>query len=843
MTRRTRRKKRRTRKRSRPNTKKVHPFIKGGSILPPPMNGDNFRSMLQMPPPPMNGDNFRSMPSRLNSNARGRAEDMPGGMNEKNRTLDSRANENLSNVMEKETVLNQDETTEWSKWNKPGENVQSYITKGIKNVDKYNKKLVITQGILNKLNRERVDLERAIETEREKINEILRGSRKPSAKGMDKLTIKLDQMIEKREKLLIKIRKFEKESNELEEQKKTTNRTIHTVEKKIKKKINTEKVVRMKNDSTLYNSLLAQARAYHKNKPKMAPVIEPVYDPNEGVSEEHVYVASTQRFASYKRTYDIGTGVVKIGFSEPSTNGSASQKVRIKKVENPYLFLEKALTHLDSRMPIHKWLSGYYHFIANPQGPLLGGEERSLFKSGFEFAKKRIEQGTDPLQIHTVEVRINLANDNLRTVDERCTRELLEIYTEAQYGDAPTENHRPWPVIPQTMTREIIRHTLSRQAMRNLYNIGIVPSGASPHDEAIILALKTKMEIEASTRSNAIKFISHYCATSPIAEPLLFTEGLIRAMRDVHRVMNEGFQKNFRFGGIEGHEGTTIVHSGGSLFGLISGVMLSFLLPPGEPSSFIERIKAAFIRSPQYDTFIDNFKELIGTNPLVLLSLIETAVKVSDIDVLVMTDYEHIETLDSEFLQAANLACAKLLRDILVSDVESESFLPFPPHEPYAGKTFSSFSGLSTEDFREISGRGSPEAKQRGSQTSNRIEAIKILLNRLKGITLGGIQLGEFLDICIGSMENPTFREKLLRFLMDDYYTLDMLIDELEAILAKGEDDKSQTRRKRLALLKELKKIPGINDLFRIIGRAISNEDIDEILQWEGTYDPELDDP
>lgn len=836
----TRRKKMRTRKRTRPHTKKNHSFIKGGSMLPMPppgMNGPNVRSIL--PPPGINGTNVRSIPSGINSNAR--AEDMSGmNGNETNRTLGSSANANLPDFMEKETVSKEDQTTEWNNWNKPGENIQSYITKGIKNVDQYNKKIVITRGILNKLNKERVALERAIDAEKEAVNKILRGmgSRKPSAKAMDTLTLKLEQMIGKKDKLLIKIRKFEKGSNELKEQKKTTNRTIHNVEKKIK-----QEIVKMENDSDLYNWLLAHARAYHKNKPKRDPVIEPVYVHGKVLSEESVYFDSRKQFMSYKRIYDIDTGVVKTSFYGPSSNGSGPQKVRIKKVENPYLFLERALGHIDSRMPIHTLLSGYYHFIANPRGPLLGGVRSTLFKSGFEFAKSMIEQGTDPLQLHTVAVRINLGNENLRTVDERCTRELLETYTQAQYGDPPTENRRPWPVIPQTMTREIIRHTLSRLDMRKLYNVGKVPIGASPHDVAIILALKTKMEIEASTRCNAIKFISHYCAASPMAEPLLFTEGLIRAMRDVHRVTNKLFQKHFRFEGIEGHTGTTIVHSGGNLFGLISGVLLSFLLPPGDPSSFIEKIKAAFISSMdrQYDTFMEKFMELLGTNPLVLVSLIEIAVKVSDIDLLVMTDYEHIETLDSAFLQAANLACAKALRDILVSEVGEESFLPFPPHEPYTGKTFSSFSGLSTEDFHSISGKGTPEQKQRGSQTSNRLQMIDVLLNRLKGITIGGIQLGEYLDVCIGSMQNPTFREKLLRFLMDDYYTLDMLIDELEAILDKGEDDKSPIRRKRLALLKELKKIPGINDLFRIIGRAISNELIEEILQWEGQVDPEFD--
>jgi hypothetical protein len=217
-----------------------------------------------------------------------------------------------------------------------------------------------------------------------------------------------------------------------------------------------------------------------------------------------------------------------------------------------------------------------------------------------------------------------------------------------------------------------------------------------------------------------------------------------------------------------------------------------------------------------------------------LVSLIEATNKASDIDALLMTDHTDILTLDRPFLQAANLACAKLLRDILEDDL-----LPFPPHEPYTGRTFSSFSGISTEDFHEISGRGDVT---KAAQTSNRIEIVKILLNRLKMISEGGSDLGEFLDICIGSLENPTFREKLLRFLMGDYYTLDMLIDELEVILAKGEDDKSPVRRKRLDLLRRLKQIPGINDLFRIIGRAISNEDIDAPFEWEGTYDPEIDD-
>ena len=88
-----------------------------------------------------------------------------------------------------------------------------------------------------------------------------------------------------------------------------------------------------------------------------------------------------------------------------------------------------------------------------------------------------------------------------------------------------------------------------------------------------------------------------------------------------------------------------------------------------------------------------------------------------------------------------------------------------------------------------------------------------------------GNECGEFIDLCIGSLENPYFSEKLLRYLMGDYYTLDTLLEELEKIL-KEVDDKTEMRVKRYNLLRKLKTIPEIDDLFLMIGRIISNEPI-----------------
>lgn len=799
MARRTRRKKKTTRK-----TRRIGGSVSGMNEMPP------APGMNRMPPAP--------------------------GMNNGSARADIPENKIPENNLIERAVLSYEDKSHWNDWGKAEEKGEPYIKKAIKNLDMNHKRIIIVNRLLVKLNKDTLSLDRRIQIEIEAVKKKLEGKRRPSGKKMDEYTINRDLLIEENKEVQHKIRKLKKELETLEQEIATADTEISKVEEKFDTRLDREVVGKTKNDSGLYAWMLSKARPYDKLKSAIKSDKEPIYDA-KSIEEELVYSPSTQKFVAFKRTYDISTGVVKILFSKSSGSnelGSKRQSI-MTRVESPYLFLVKALDVLNSHTPIHTWLSGYYHYIKNPQA-VLRPHERSIFEKGFEFAKVMIQQGMNPLELHTVEVRINLSNDNLRTVNERFKHLLLETYTPAQFGP-PSEEPRPWPIIAQTMTREIIKNMLSRQPMRNLYNVGKVPEGANNHDNAMLDALNIKMGIEASTRSNAVRFISIYCATSPMAEPLLFTEGLIRAMRDVHRVINERFQANLHYDRTVGHTGTKIVHSGGNLFGLISGIMLSFLLPPGDPSSFIEKIKARFkrINPQQYDTFMKKFMELIGSNPLVLVSLIETSVKVSDIDVLLMTNHEDIETLDSGFLQAANLACAKVLRDIL-----ADGLLPFPPNEPYTGRSFISFSGLSTEDFHEISGRGDVT---KAAQTSNRIEIIKILLNRLKVIAAGGIQLGEFLDICIGSMENPTFREKLLRFLMDDYYTLDMLIDELEAILSKGEDDKSPVRQKRLALLKELKMIPGINDLFRIIGRAISNEDIDAPLQWEGTYDPEIDDP
>jgi hypothetical protein len=230
----------------------------------------------------------------------------------------------------------------------------------------------------------------------------------------------------------------------------------------------------------------------------------------------------------------------------------------------------------------------------------------------------------------------------------------------------------------------------------------------------------------------------------------------------------------------------------------------------------MEQIREQFSRHPLFPEFIIELKRLVDEDPTFLPLLIEISNKLSDIDMLMMTPHEDIETLDSAFLAKANLASAETLKELLRAPP-----FEFPPFKPFSGNRFICTSGINIDQQREI--RETPVAVE-GSQTSSRIDEVVILLNRIKLIPELGEECGEFIDLCIGCLANPTYREKLIRFLMGDYYTLDMLIDELDAILKKAEDEKSPRRRIRLDFSRKIRPIPGINDLVRMIGAAISNE-------------------
>jgi len=155
--------------------------------------------------------------------------------------------------------------------------------------------------------------------------------------------------------------------------------------------------------------------------------------------------------------------------------------------------------------------------------------------------------------------------------------------------------------------------------------------------------------------------------------------------------------------------------------------------------------------------------------------------------------------------------------------------LPIPPHKPSGGNNFYCRSGITEEEAQQI--RDTPTDM---SQTSSLIKEIHIYLNRVKMIPMNGTENGEYLDLCTGCLENGTYREKLVLFLMDRYFTIPMARGELREILKKGYDDKFKKRVQRLVLMDMISRLPGINDLFRIIGRVISNERLD-------TFD-ELDD-
>jgi hypothetical protein len=217
--------------------------------------------------------------------------------------------------------------------------------------------------------------------------------------------------------------------------------------------------------------------------------------------------------------------------------------------------------------------------------------------------------------------------------------------------------------------------------------------------------------------------------------------------------------------------------------------------------------------------FLAAFHKSVQENASFLPTLIEMARTLSDIDLMLMTPEADIQTLEAPFLKVANEASVLLLRN-LISDPEWEPF--FGEFEPYTGPV----PFFCRTDIR-------PEVLERMKamvpvvslpQTSNKIEAIHILLNRIKMKPRGGNQQGECLDFCMASLENPNYFDKLFLYLMGDYYTIEMVLGDLHKIVGKGMDDKYKKRVARLRFLEMIQGLPGINILFRILGKVISNE-------------------
>jgi hypothetical protein len=100
-----------------------------------------------------------------------------------------------------------------------------------------------------------------------------------------------------------------------------------------------------------------------------------------------------------------------------------------------------------------------------------------------------------------------------------------------------------------------------------------------------------------------------------------------------------------------------------------------------------------------------------------------------------------------------------------------------------------------------------------------------IFLNRLK-LYLESLGLtGELLDLCISSLQSPIYKAKLRNYLNEKHFTLKHLIDELDSIITKGHDGKSDTRVIRHELLDLMfKDIPHIDLFFGLMGKFITNQ-------------------
>ena len=335
-----------------------------------------------------------------------------------------------------------------------------------------------------------------------------------------------------------------------------------------------------------------------------------------------------------------------------------------------------------------------------------------------------------------------------------------------------------------------------------------------------------------------------------VGNPYDYLRNLLSIMRDGSIIVNTYLRQDCP---PEYSEYVSYYHSGGNMIVVIAG-MLCYLYDKNREGNLhtyggdiLEQIRRQFhvsigVRMYEFYEWLNKQMQIVSFRN----ALFNCTENISDLDFILMApDHFLNRGLDNPLLIKMHELSARIIRNVLIA-----AYVPCPMTTiarkllPFHQKFGPQWSNFRFYQMPTIAMNPLPQADgvtYKGyRQTSNRIDAVPMYLNRLKQgyapyhtilnfykipadvQNVYATKYGECIDLSIGILDNELYRHKHTNYMELNYYTIDTVLWELEKIIQGPRDDKTPKREMRRDFFTMIH-TDLVDALFQTIGHIIQH--------------------